>query len=81
MHFYLNYARQHWVREGENPPVGLVLRSEKNEALAQYSLEGLPDVMAAEYRIALPDEAVLEAELDRTRQTLEPRGLTGGQDE
>ena len=51
MHFYLNYARQHWVREGENPPVGLILCSEKDEALAQYALEGLSNkVMAAEYR-------------------------------
>ena len=23
MHLYLNYARKHWEREGENPPVGL----------------------------------------------------------
>ena len=30
MHFYLNYAREHWVREGENPPVGLILCSEKD---------------------------------------------------
>ena len=40
MHFYLNYAREHWMREGENPPVGLILCSEKDEALAQYALEG-----------------------------------------
>ena len=64
MHFYLNYAREHWVRDGENPPVGLILCSEKDEALAQYALEGLSNkVMAAEYRIALPDETVLAAEL------------------
>ena len=75
MHFYLNYAREHWVREGENPPVGLILCSEKDEALAQYALEGLSDtVMAAEYRIALPDETVLAAELDRTRQAMEDGG-------
>ena len=74
MHFYLNYAREHWVHEGENPPVGLILCSEKNEVLAQYSLEGLPNVMAAEYRITLPDETLLAAELDRTRQTIELRG-------
>ena len=74
MHFYLNYAREHWVREGENPPVGLILCSEKDEALAQYALEGLSNnVMAAEYRITLPDETVLAAELDRTRQTMELR--------
>jgi hypothetical protein len=25
MHMYLNYAQEHWVRDGENPPVGLIL--------------------------------------------------------
>ena len=75
MHFYLNYAREHWVREGENPPVGLILCSEKDEALAQYALEGLSNtVMAAEYRITLPDETTLAAELDRTRQAMELGG-------
>ena len=74
MHFYLNYAREHWAREGENPPVGLILCSEKDDALAQYALEGLSNnVMAAEYRITLPDETVLAAELDRTRQAMEQR--------
>ena len=74
MHFYLNYAREHWAREGENPPVGLILCSEKDEALARYALEGLSNkVMAAEYRITLPDETVLAAELDRTRQAMEQR--------
>ena len=75
MHFYLNYARQHWVRDGENPPVGLILCSEKDEVLAQYALEGLSNkVLAAEYRITLPDETVLAVELDRTRQAMEHRG-------
>ena len=75
MHLYLNYAREHWVRESENPPVGLILCSEKDEALAQYALEGLSNnVMAAEYRITLPDEKLLAMELDRTRQAMELRG-------
>ena len=76
MHFYLNYAREHWAREGENPPVGLILCSEKDEALARYALEGLSNnVMAAEYRITLPDETTLAAELGRTRQAMELRAL------
>jgi hypothetical protein len=29
MHLYLNYAREHWMKEGENPPVGLILCTEK----------------------------------------------------
>lgn len=32
MHLYLNYAREHWTHEGENPPVGLILCAEKDES-------------------------------------------------
>ncbi len=75
MHFYLNYARENWTREGENPPVGLILCSEKDESLARYALEGLSNnVMAAECRITLPDEELLAAEIDRTRRSIELRG-------
>ena len=70
MHLDLNYAREHWVHENENPPVGLILCSQKDEAVARYALEGLLNkVMAAEYRTTLPDEELLAAEIDRTQQT------------
>ena len=82
MHLYLNYAREHWVREGENPPVGLILCSEKDEALARYALDGLPNnVMAGEYRITLPNEELLALELDRTRQAMEMRGSINSETE
>lgn len=29
MHLYLNYAREHWMVSGENPPVGIILCAEK----------------------------------------------------
>lgn len=74
MHLYLNYAREHWTHPDENPPVGLILCTEKNEAVAHYALEGLPNrVLAAEYRTALPDEQVLVEEVERTRRALEAR--------
>jgi len=74
MHLYLNYAREHWTHEGENPPVGLILCAEKDAAVAHYALEGLPNqVMAAEYRTALPDEGELTAEIERTRALIEER--------
>jgi predicted nuclease of restriction endonuclease-like (RecB) superfamily len=51
MHMYLNYAREHWTHEGENPPVGLILCSQKDEAIARYALDGLPNkILATEYR-------------------------------
>lgn len=77
MHTYLNYARKHWTNEGENPPVGLILCSDRNQALAQYALEGLSNtVLAAEYQTRLPDEEVLVRELERTRKVLEARAAT-----
>ena len=77
MHLYLNYAREHWTQADENPPVGLILYAQKDEAVAHYALEGLPSkVMAAEYRLALPDEQLLVQELERTQRALELRSLT-----
>jgi predicted nuclease of restriction endonuclease-like (RecB) superfamily len=74
MHMYLNYAREHWTREGENPPVGLILCAAKNEMVAKYALEGLPNkVLAAEYRMTLPDEKAIAAELQATRRMIESR--------
>lgn len=74
MHMYLNYAREHWMKPGENPPVGLVLCTSKGSNEAHYALGGLPNkVMAAEYQTVLPDAKVLEAELDKTRKALDAR--------
>lgn len=74
MHLYLNYAREHWVRGGENPPVGLILCARKDDAVARYALEGLPNkVMASEYRTVLPNEKELAAEIGRTQALLEGR--------
>jgi predicted nuclease of restriction endonuclease-like (RecB) superfamily len=82
MHLYLNYAREHWTNEGENPPVGLILCAEKNAAVAHYALEGLPNkVMAAEYKMKLPDEKMLAAELRRSRKLLESRFLVSAKKE
>ncbi len=79
MHLYLNYVREHWVHEDENPPVGLILCAQKDEAVARYALEGLPNkVMASEYRTTLPDEELLASEIDRVRATLETRSVLSG---
>ena len=77
MHLYLNYAQEHWTHEDENPPVGLILCAQKDAAVAHYALESLPnEVLAAEYRTALPDEKELVAEIERTRAALEARGAS-----
>ncbi len=74
MHMYLNYAREHWTNEHENPPVGLILCTQKDDSVARYSLEGLPNkVVAREYLTALPEEVILAEEIEKTRKQLEMR--------
>jgi predicted nuclease of restriction endonuclease-like (RecB) superfamily len=74
MHLYLNYAREHWMKPGENPPVGLILCTEKGAAEAHYALDSLPNkVLAAEYQTVLPDEKLIAEELERSRRELEQR--------
>jgi len=74
MHLYLNYARQHWMKAGENPPVGLILCAEKGNAEAHYALDNLPNkVLAAEYQMVLPEEGLIANELKRSGKQLAKR--------
>jgi len=71
MLLYTNYADRHWREEGENPPVGLILCDQPNESLARYTLENLPNrILAKEYRMVLPDEKILEKEIEKAKRLL-----------
>jgi len=79
MHVYLNYAREHWTKPGENPPVGLILCAEKGAAEAHYALDNLQNkILATEYQTILPDEKLIAYELERSRQRLEKLHLPDG---
>ncbi len=78
MHLYCNYAKAHWTRPGENPPIGIILCSSQGESLARYALEGLPNpTLVRQYRTALPDEKLLADEIAKTRRILEARESRG----
>ena len=74
MNLYLNYARKHWAMKGENPPVGLILCTEHDDAVARYALDGLKNkVMARAYKLALPKEKKLEEAIEKARRMIERR--------
>ena len=78
MNVYLNYAREHWTHDDENPPVGIILCAAKGESLAHYATEGLTNKMLiSKYLTALPDEKLLAEEIDKTRRELEKREKNG----
>jgi predicted nuclease of restriction endonuclease-like (RecB) superfamily len=72
MNLYCNYAREHWMQPDEHPPVGLILCTDKDDALARYAMEGLGSkLLIREYLTALPKESVLAADVAHTRELLE----------
>jgi predicted nuclease of restriction endonuclease-like (RecB) superfamily len=76
MNLYLNYAKQHLVMPGEADPVGIILCSDKTDAVVKYSTAGInAKVFASKYLANLPDEATLRAEILKTKRVLEARVL------
>ena len=72
MDMYVRVFEEQYRGEGDNPTLGLILCSERNEAVAKYSL--LADsqhLFASRYRAFLPTEEQLQAELQRDRAVLE----------
>ncbi len=78
MNLYANYAAEHLTLKGENPPVGLILCSEHDEAVARYSMGNVTNkILAAQYKLALPDPRLIEKEIEKTRRMLELRAKIG----
>lgn len=72
MLLYVNYYDEQIRTEGDQPTVGLILCTDKNETVARYVLGEKRDrVFATRYQPHLPTVEQLEAELRRERDRLE----------
>lgn len=61
MNVYLNYYKENEMSDGDNPPVGIILCSQKDDALVHYATGGLPqDVFVSRYMLQLPTENELK---------------------
>lgn len=61
--------------EGDNPTIGLILCSEKNQTIARYSvLKENRQLFARKYRLQLPSEDELAAELKREILAIREKG-------
>jgi predicted nuclease of restriction endonuclease-like (RecB) superfamily len=66
LQMYVNYFDREEKTSDENPTVGILLCTDKNDALVRYSLpENNTTVLASRYQLYLPTEAELLAELKR----------------
>ncbi len=72
MLLYTGYYEREETRPDENPPIGLILCTTKNDAVVRYTLgERAKQIFASRYLLHLPTEEELAAELSRERVVLE----------
>ncbi|MBU0485191.1 MAG: DUF1016 family protein [Proteobacteria bacterium] len=72
MQMYVNYYQREMAAEGESPPIGIVLCADKSDAVVRYTLpEGNDRIFASKYKLYLPTEEELAAELLRERRQIE----------
>jgi predicted nuclease of restriction endonuclease-like (RecB) superfamily len=72
MDMYVRVFEEQYRGDGDNPTLGLILCSERNSAVAKYSL--LADnaqLFASKYQLLMPSEEELRLELERDRTLLE----------
>ncbi|MBM3862224.1 MAG: DUF1016 domain-containing protein, partial [Verrucomicrobia bacterium] len=72
LQLYVNYFDHERRTHGDNPTLGLILCTDKNDAVVRYTLG--PDqerkIFASRYKLHLPSEAELKAELRRELRQL-----------
>jgi predicted nuclease of restriction endonuclease-like (RecB) superfamily len=57
--------------ESDNPTIGIILCADKDDTIVKYSvLKGNEQLFASRYRLVLPSEEELEAELDREKRLI-----------
>lgn len=61
LNMYLEYYKKYEMAAGDNPPVGILLCSDKDQEHVEFATAGIDDkLFVAKYLVALPDKKVLE---------------------
>ncbi|MGH4121593.1 MAG: PDDEXK nuclease domain-containing protein [Clostridium sp.] len=72
MDFYVRYYEKKIKGEDDNPTIGIILCSEKNETIVKYSiLEESKQIFASKYMLYMPTEEELKREINKDREILE----------
>lgn len=69
LYSYLNYYKAEVMEPDDNPPIGILLVTDKNDALVQYTTAGLDEqIFVSKYRLQLPTEQQLKDLILKTIQ-------------
>ncbi len=68
LNMYLNYFKAEIMQPDDNPPIGILLCTEKGDTLVKYATAGLgPNVFVRKYMIELPSEEVIRTFISKTK--------------
>ncbi|MCU0341866.1 MAG: DUF1016 domain-containing protein, partial [Spirosomaceae bacterium] len=57
---YLNYFKETQITEGDNPPIGILLVTEKDKALVHFATTSNDNLFVSKYQLYLPTKEQLE---------------------
>lgn len=76
--FYVRLFNEKVKLPDDNPTIGIVLCADKDESIVKYSvLSDNENLFASKYRLYLPTEEELKAELERERELIERKMAEG----
>jgi predicted nuclease of restriction endonuclease-like (RecB) superfamily len=63
---YVSWYQKNVMAEGDNPPIGLLLCSDKNRALVEYALAGMDNqLFVSKYQLELPSKDTIQDFVDQ----------------
>jgi predicted nuclease of restriction endonuclease-like (RecB) superfamily len=72
MNLYLNYFRENEMTEGDNPPVGVILCAQKDDALVHYATGNLShSIFVSKYLVNFPTEEELKKIVREEQERIE----------
>ncbi|WP_321413583.1 PDDEXK nuclease domain-containing protein [uncultured Desulfobacter sp.] len=70
---YVSWFKKHMITEGDNPPIGILLCTDKNHALAEYALAGMDNhLFVSKYMLQLPKKDEMEKFIEEKIKEIGP---------
>ncbi len=69
---YVSWFKKNMMEQGDNPPIGILLCTKKDHALAEYALAGMNNkLFVSKYQVELPKKKEIERFLETTLKEIE----------
>jgi len=74
---YVSYYKENQMSEGDKPPIGILLCTQKNQEMVKFALAGMKNsLFVSHYQLKLPPEAEMEAFIQQAMAELESMDST-----